>query len=1156
MKLLAAVLNESVSFRRLKKRVASGAESVGVSGLHGAAHAYLLANLGNALPKGVSLLCIFPTQTEARKTYHDLFAFGAERVGFFPLLPDVLGEGSADSRKSLRAERIEALAILLEGGIVVTSVHAVCQRIPPLAAFTEGTFELKRGEELDFRELPHRLVRGGYHRVETVELKGEFAIRGGILDVFPVTRERPLRVEFFGDQIESIREFDETTQRSVKSLDRATLLPAKEFLLTEEARKRWLQRTEERYAEAPSTRLRSAIDALTDRLFETGTLPDVETYYPFLFPGSGSLLDAVPDGGRLYLNEPKWMEREMIRFAEKYNRLAEDARNAGQLWVQAEEAFLPFDALSETTRRFPKVISASSQREGADIVFYTEPLVAQKGNLQKFLDGLKEWKEKDYRIAIFSESENASLQMREILEDHALLSPTISFSVGSISEGFASEEWRLVVLSQEEIFGQHPIRHRQTRFRDGKPLLSLFDLQEGDYVVHVTHGIARYRGIKRLRVEGVEYDFLALQYDGGDMLYVPTHHIHLVQKYIGGGEEKGPSLDRLGGTSWNLRKARVQRSVEALAKELLALYAARQTAKGHAFSPDTVWQREFEAAFPFEETPDQYRAIEEVKRDMELPRPMDRLLCGDVGYGKTEVALRAAFKAVMDAKQVAVLVPTTVLAQQHYYTFLERMHEYPVHVRLLSRFASPKEMATTLRMLADGTCDIVVGTHRLLSADVKFRDLGLLIVDEEHRFGVKHKERLKQLRRQVDVLTMTATPIPRTLHMALTGIRDLSVIHTPPENRLPIETYVMEYNPEVVRQAILRELSRGGQVYFVHNRVESIESVAESLRQLVPQARIEVAHGQMSERALESVMMRFVKGEFDVLACTTIIESGLDIPNVNTILINRADAFGLAQLYQLRGRVGRSDRKAYGYLFYPEDRAMTEQSQKRLRVIEEFTELGSGFKIALRDMEIRGVGNLLGPEQHGHIAAVGYDLYCKLLEKAIAEQKGEPVEEEVETQIRLPVSAYLPEDYVAEATAKVALYKRIATIRSRHDRRELEAEMRDRYGPLPEPARNLLNIALLKALASHLGIVSVTYAEGRVVFSVDEKRSRLDPERVVALVREFPEVRLTPPARFSVPAKGDMSSASLEMLFHILGKLGAENPSDEKNPFNEEVSTQ
>ena len=1153
MEALTELLGDSVPFQELRRilhgrlrRSAPSLDPIDVTGLHGSAHACLLATLRQTLPEDTAVVCVLPSQTEARKLHHDLVTFGLGSAGFYPLLPDVLGEGATDTRKILRAERIEACDALQRGGTVVTSIHAVAQVIPPLEIVRDNTVRLSVGETHDFTQTVAVLTRVGYRRVDTVELKGEFAVRGGILDVFPLTHERPVRFEFFGDEIESIRRFDESTQRSIADLATVTLLPPREFLLTEDAQTNWLVRTNEQYAENPSHKLRAAIESLTEELFDTGALSEVEEYYPFLFPDAAPLAASLPENTVIYANEPRWMERELTRFFDKLAQLAEDKRNDGGLAAEPHAAFADHASTMATIQHLPMIRAemASSGGVGA-IDFGTRPIVEQKGALQRFLTGAAAWAEEGYSLTVVSESSSASDQMREVLEDHDLMTPKVTLLTGWLSEGFEAEALRQVVIPQDAIFGtQHRSPQRQSRMRDGRPLLSLVDLQEGDYVVHVSHGIGKYAGIKRLELAGEQHDFLTIQYAGADTLHIPTYNINLIEKYIGPRGEKGVAMDRLGGTAWGKLKSRVKKSVEDMADELIKLYAEREGAPGRAFAPDTTWQTEFEAAFPFDETPDQLTAIDDVKEDLERPRAMDRLICGDVGYGKTEVAMRAVFKVVMDGAQVVILVPTTVLAQQHFYTLRERFREFPVQTRMLSRLTTPEDSRQAVEGLEKGTVDVVVGTHRILSKGMKFRNLGLLVIDEEHRFGVKQKERLRQLKKQVDTLTLTATPIPRTLHMAMTGVRDLTVINTPPENRLPIDTHVMAYSSDMVRESILRELSRNGQAFFVHNRVQGIESIAQNIQGLVPQARVAVAHGQMGERELEDVMLKFIRHEYDVLVCTTIIESGIDIPNVNTILINRADALGLAQLYQLRGRVGRSDRRAHGYLFYPEDRVMTEESQKRLRVIEEFTELGSGFKIALHDMEIRGAGNLLGAEQHGHIAAVGYDLYCKLLENAVAERKGEPVIEDIDTKITLPVSAFLPDEYVADGAAKMALYKKMGAMDGRAGRDELEAEMRDRYGALPEPARALLDIALVKSRAADLGITAIAVNKDRLRVDFDEQRAAVEPERILSLIQRRPGVRMTPPATL-ICSVGSISTHDVfSLTFDILDALSPEGAAE------------
>ena len=1125
----------------LRRLDASDVPLVDATGLHGSAGAMLIAALRQTLPSDASILCALPTQADARKWQNDLKAFGVSNAACFPLVPDIYGELGSDSLWALRADRMDAAEALIGGGVVAASAYALAQRLPPIDEALKASPILEVGETFGFQKLAASLARLGYRRRDTVEAPGEFAVRGGIMDIFPPTFDRPARIEFWGDEIESIRAFDEGTQRSMHALESLRLTPAGETLLTDEARQEWTKRANARAAENPSVRLRSEIDELTEQIYESDAPTGMERYYPLLFPDGKTLLDMAPGNSILVMWEPRWMFRELNRFHEKVDGLAEQARGEDRLWTTAEETYLNEERLRAAMSRFKTIRSSLTPVDGSGksprIDFKTQPVVLGKGGLQPFFEALNAWLADGWQTLVGCADEASSMQLRDLLKERGLLKEAVAVESMPLSSSFMSEEMQSAVVSHEGAFGRARSLPARSRRRPGVPLLSLMELGEGDYVAHIAHGIGRYRGIRRMSSDGQAQDFLLLEYAGGDMLYVPVHNIDLVQRYVGPQGEKGPPLDRIGGTAWKRASARAKRSAERLAEELLSLYAQREAMPGRAYSTDTLWQKEFEAAFPYEETPDQAAAIEDVKEDMERARPMDRLICGDVGYGKTEVAMRAAFKAVMDGAQAAFLAPTTVLAQQHYYTIQERFKEFPIQARLLSRLIPPKENRQTIAHLANGTVDLVVGTHRLLSADVQFRQLGLLVIDEEHRFGVKQKERLKQLKKGVDTLTLTATPIPRTLHMAVSGARDMSVIATPPENRLPIETYVIEYRPELVRAAILRELGREGQAFFVHNRVRGIETIAENLRQLVPEARFSVAHGQMRERALEDAMLRFIQHESDVLVCTTIIESGLDIPNVNTIIVNRADALGLAQLYQLRGRVGRSDRRAYGFLMYPNDRTLGETSLKRLRVIEEFTELGAGFKIALRDMEIRGAGNLLGPEQHGHMASVGYDLYCRLLKNAVAELKGEEIEEELETKMRFPMAAYLPDEYIADSGAKFALYRRIARVRTMEDRDMIIDEMRDRYGPLPDEARHLLEIACLKGRASDLGATSLSAVGGEARISFDEKLAKVEVERVLALVNSDAKARLIPPSQLSAPLPSSRSYDIFSQLHTIFDML-------------------
>jgi transcription-repair coupling factor (superfamily II helicase) len=732
---------------------------------------------------------------------------------------------------------------------------------------------------------------------------------------------------------------------------------------------------------------------------------------------------------------------------------------------------------------------AHSEREGVRRVSAPMRSMTWEGHSEGFWEQLTHWDADGYTVVLLCNNTGERARLLELLTERGYRPGEDKFDlrieIGRLRAGFASPPDKLAVLSEREMFGRHYVRRVRRRFEAGTTVTSFSDLKAGDYVVHVQHGIGRYLGLRRF--SGKAGDFLAVQYQGGDKLYVPVSHIDLVQKYSGG-DGAAPKIDRLGGATWAKTRARVKKSVRDMTEELLKLYAARDSREGHAFRPDTPWQQEFEDSFEYEETPDQARAIVEVKRDMENPRPMDRLLCGDVGFGKTEVALRAAFKAVMDGKQVAMLVPTTVLAQQHFNTFTERMADYPVTVALMNRFVSPTQQKKTVELLKSGEVDIVIGTHRVTSKDVKFKDLGLVIIDEEQRFGVAQKEKLKQFRTLVDVLTMTATPIPRTLNLSLLGVRDMSVINTAPNDRLPIHTLIEAFDERVVIEAIRRELAREGQVFFVHNRVQTINGVAGLVHKLVPEARIAVGHGQMHEHELERVMTSFVNKEVDVLVCTTIIGSGIDIPNANTIIVNNADHFGLSELYQLRGRVGRYKHRAFAYLLIPGDRALTEDAQKRLKALEEFSSLGAGFRIAMRDLEIRGSGNILGGEQHGHIAAVGYDTYIELIQETVAEIKGEPIVVRRLPAFEIAVDAYIPEDYVDSDTQKITLYKRIAGVKSVEEVEEMEAELADRFGPVPAPVRRLLEIMRARAIAADLGAKRIVAGKDAVVVEFDNGR--------------------------------------------------------------------
>lgn len=1185
MKNLLNSLRNTESYKTIVSKLKSGERKIQLKGLYGSSKAYLLSALAHDLT--ATFLVVLPSQEEAEKLLQDLLTFldacstqedivssVSEDVLLFPewkvadekhavsLDGDVLPSNKPVADRMLCLDKLLQRRTLKDTSnipntsptsfpIVVTSIKALMHKVLPKKIFQNSLLRLAIGDEIDLDGTLETLVHSGYRNVSMVEMKGEFARRGDILDIYPLTYDDPVRIEFWGDEVDSIRLFDAASQRSIEKLSEVRILPVRELILTPEAIDHCRQKIEQLERESVSPKFLQALyavkeqlEAKTDPLLRSRTgLDGLETYLPWFYPHLETLCDYLPESTIVFVDELHWISREADRFWECVQKDYEKRCDLDRVAVAPHETFKDSESIFKHLNEKRVVYSALSrhltdERDiGAPIEMGMRSLPAHRGDFQRFWNEFREWQREGYLVNILCDNAKQVERMNYILEERRLDIGGISVGIGILSEGFISDELKLAMMSDDEIFGRQRQRRRRVKFKEGAPISSYMDLKEGDYVVHVSHGIGNYRGIKHLDIDGRMQDFLMLQYAGSDVLYVPTYQIDMVQKYIGGGDDVKLKMDRLGGTRWSQVKERVKKDVQKLAKELLELYASREALPGHPFSRDTPWQQEFDAVFPYEETPDQLKAIEETLADMERARPMDRLVCGDVGYGKTEVAMRAAFKAVMDGKQAAVLVPTTVLAQQHFLTFSDRFEPFPVKVEMLSRFRTKKEIKQLLEGLGNGKVDIVIGTHRLLSSDVKFHDLGLLVIDEEHRFGVRHKERIKQLRKQVDVLALSATPIPRTMHLSLVGARDLSIINTPPENRLPIETYVMEFNPEVVRDAILKEMDRGGQVYFVHNRIESIASIASIIQELAPQARIAVAHGRMHERQLERIMLDFIAYKYDVLVCTTIIESGLDIPNVNTIIINRADALGLAQLYQLRGRVGRAQEQAYGYLFYPEARTITESAQKRLRVIEEFTDLSSGFKIALRDLEIRGVGNILGSEQHGHIVAVGYDMYCKLLNEAVKELKGEEVIEEVETKISFPIEAYLPDEYVPDSHQKVSLYKKIAALTTPQERSDLEEEMRDRYGEIPPPVYALLEIAELKQFAQKLGINAIISSADVVKITFDQRKTSVNPRRLVSVIKRSKRLSLVPPVRLMVDVAGLDEKGQLETVKRVLEQL-------------------
>ncbi len=1031
---------------------------------------------------GRPVLVAVPTSGEAERLVHDLGAFlGPDGVELFPAWETLPFERVSPSVETM-GRRLRTMWRLHHGqaDVVVAPVRALVQRLGPHVDETEPVVVEPAGR-LDPAELVAQLVALGYRRQHQVEHRGEVALRGSIVDVYPPTADAPVRIDLWGDEVDRLTEFSVADQRSRHDLERVELFACRELLPTDEVR----GRAAALVGEQPWGREQ------WERLAEGLVFDGMESWLPWV-AGTGQpdhvLTDLLGPEGRVVLIEPR-------RLADRAGDLAAEeadlARSLARTWDVPEGTELPrlhvaFDRLLARTEAPAWIFTDVASGPDALTVAArgVDPVV---GDTSVLVERLRRLVADGYRVVVAADGEGSADRLaRSLLAegltvgqrlpgDAALAQPGIHVVVAPLDAGFVLADARVAVLAEGDLTGRRRA-HRRARPRRRETQGFFDDLQPGDHVVHDQHGVARYGGMVTRAIGGVERDYLLLEYRGADKLYVPTDQIDVVRRYVG---SDSPTVGRLGGGEWQRARSRVRSAAQEIAQELVVLYQRRVSTPGHAFPPDTPWQRELEDAFPYRETPDQLQAIADVKADMEAPRPMDRLVCGDVGFGKTEVAVRAAFKAVQEGKQVAVLVPTTLLAQQHGTTFADRFAGYPVRVEVLSRFLTPGQARAVVEGLGDGTVDLVIGTHRLLSGDIRFKDLGLLVVDEEQRFGVNHKEAVKALAAQVDVLTLSATPIPRTLEMSLTGIRDLSLLNTPPAERQPILTYVGEYDERAVGEAIRRELLRDGQVFFVHNRVEDIERTAAELRELVPEAQVAVAHGQMDEGTLERVVLDFWEGRFDVLVCTTIIESGIDMPTVNTLVVDRADRLGLAQLHQLRGRVGRSGSRAYAYLFHPRDHSLSEEAYERLRTIGEATELGSGFTIAMRDLELRGAGNLLGESQSGHIAAVGYDLYVQMVTEAVAELKGELAPVPTELVLDLPVVAHLPNDYVSAEEQRLAAYRRLAAVETAQQVDDVRIEWVDRYGALPEAAEALLSVARLRAACRRAGVGDVSVTANR-----------------------------------------------------------------------------
>ena len=1126
MKGLTAPMLELESFQQILNCISKKQTPVFATGVIDAAKNHLTYCLKKYTERPIFILTY--SELRAKEILEDMAFFEKDCV-YYPA-KDILFYSADVHSMEMNRQRFLALERLLKGErpVIVASMEALLDKYPKKDVFQSFLLQLKVGDIVEISDLTRKLVVMGYERAELVESPGQFTLRGGILDIWSLTAEDAVRIEFWDDEIDSIRSMDAQSQRSVDKLDETVIFPMREMVYTEEQAMEAAERITKEYTktlknlekkglEEAAERLREHIGEDAELLRAEKTLPAVGAYVDYFYGETVSLLSYLQEDTILCIDEPERIREHMDILTEEYQESVKGRIEQGYLLPGQSHMLYSYTEILRQMEAFATVLLAGlSQRSldfqpkwMADFAVRSTPSFQQRADL--FVEELQYLKKENFRTLILAGSGTRAQRIAGELGNMGLEAVYIDdlekpvpkgavwVAKGTLTKGFRYDFINLAVFCDSELFGGKEKKKRKKRRKNGTAIESFTDLHIGDYVVQDNHGIGVFRGLEKISVEGVQKDYMKISYRDGGSLFVPVNQMDMVQKYIGTGAA-APKLNKLGGQDWAKAKAKARKAVQIMAEDLVALYAKRAAAKGHVYGLDTVWQREFEENFPYEETEDQLNAIEDVKKDMESDKVMDRLICGDVGYGKTEVAIRAAFKAAQEGKQVAFLVPTTILAQQHYNTFVQRMAGYPIKIELLSRFRTPKQQKESLHNMERGFSDILIGTHRILSKDVKFKDLGLIIVDEEQRFGVAHKEKLKALRENVDVLTLSATPIPRTLHMSLAGIRDMSLLEEPPQERHPIQTYVMENNPEFIREAIHREISRGGQVYYLYNRVEHISEEAFRIQKLVPEANVTYAHGQMSERELERIMGEFIEGEIDVLVCTTIIETGMDISNANTIIIQDADRMGLSQLYQLRGRVGRSNRIAYAYLLYRRDKILREEAEKRLQTIREFTEFGSGFKIAMRDLEIRGAGNLLGAEQHGHMEAVGYDMYCRLLEEEVQNLKGEaPREESFETSIDLNISAFIPDFYIKNQEQRMELYKKIAGIRNMDEYYDMQEELEDRYGDLPKAVQLLLEVVLVKAEAHEMGIVSITQKHGNLLLEF-RPEPNIDVGRLMQLI--------------------------------------------------------
>ena len=1120
-------LKESNQFKKILTNIEEKVYPIGVYGISESAKNYLVNGVYEQLDK--SLLILTHSDVEAKNIYEDL-SFYVNDVYYLPTREVVFYNADAISG-DLRWERLKVMKKITEKGkkVIITCIEALAANYIPIDLFQKYIFKLSVGSILNLNDFSQKLIQCGYERVDIVDTKGQFCIRGGIIDLYPPISALPFRIELFDEEIDSIRTFNSETQRSIDKVNEIDIFPAKEIILTQESLKRGYNKIKEDLDNVVGSfnkkkdkeiiaRITSLVNVNLESLKETWNFEAIDSYMPYFYDHTSTFLDYMKESFIVVDDAQRCsgkLDSVYFEFEENYKNLLRRGSilpKQAEVLVNKERIYEELEAREVMT--INTIVKSTKMLQPRAIVSFSQITINDyHGQLDVLIEDIKDKKYKGYKTVILSGTRTRGERLIDTLRDRGIESvykdsiSQIEFgqvvvTFGNQLKGFEYPELKLCVISDKEVFGGSK---RKTISRSNKKgvskIKSFTELKLGDYVVHVNHGIGVYKGIKQLEVHGHKTDYLELGYNSGDTLYVPVEQLDLVQKYIGS-EGKAPKISKLSGLEWVKAKNKVKNSIADIAEELVKLYAARATLKGYKYSKDTVWQKQFEEEFPFEETPDQIIAIEEIKKDMESDKPMDRLICGDVGYGKTEVAVRAAFKAVMDGKQVAFLVPTTILAEQHYKNLTKRFSDFPVKVEMVSRFRTPAQQKIAIKATKEGNVDILIGTHRIIQSDVKFKDLGVLVIDEEQRFGVTHKEKIKSIRKNIDVLTLTATPIPRTLHMSLTGVRDISVIETPPEDRYPIQTYVVEFNDQLIRDAVLRELNRNGQVFFVYNRVQTIKEMAAYIGKLIPEAKVGIAHGQMTERELESVMIDFMENKYDILMCTTIIETGIDIQNTNTIIIYDADKMGLSQLYQLRGRVGRSNRIAYAYLTYKKDKVLTEVAEKRLKAIKDFTELGSGFKIAMRDLEIRGAGNMMGAAQHGHMAAVGYDLYCRMLEDTVKNIRGDVEKEPIQTSVEIKIDAYIPSTYIEDESQKIEIYKKIAAIDCYEGMLDVQEEIEDRFSDIPSSVVNLINIAYLRSISGQVGIIEIKESEEEIILQFNSKES-INQELVKALISKY-----------------------------------------------------